>query len=77
MELRHLRYVVAVAEELHFDRAAIRLNIVFRPIQSSARIEQAVGYRRDSTSPVIETFLTVVRQIVKRKKAKEETRSAT
>src|SRR6185369_9431681 len=84
IELRHLRYFLAVAEELHFGRAAQRLHMAQPPLsQQIRRLEETIGHAlfvRSSRSVKLTMAGEVLRDRVKRTIAKvgedlEEVRS--
>lgn len=72
MELRHLHYFIAVAEELNFSRAAERLHMAQPPLSQQIRqLEEELGFavfhrtkRHVQLTAAGQLFLTEVRQVL-------------
>lgn len=84
MELRHLRYFVVVAEELHFARAAERLHIEQSPLSRAIKdLEYDLGlqlFERTTRNTRLtwpgEVFLNEARRILSAVKQATETARA-
>ena len=85
MELRHLRYFMAVAEEMHFGRAAQKLYVVQPAVSKQiAALERELGFelfsrtkRRVELTPAGAAFAPEVRDILMRiERAVEHARDA-
>ncbi len=85
MELRHLRYFVAVAEELHFRRAAERLHVAQPAVSEQVRkLEAELGvvllnrtHRSVSLTPAGAVLLEEARRVIRQSEvAREAARSA-